>query len=221
MYFVFSPFRPRQHIVHCKALESVLFWCSECWVWLRAKSEAEWNTAVMQGATSSIGVPCPWALQLLPNSHQPPEANQGQQWAPRPAWLTLQYPNKCIFLSCMEPSSVFIHVLGVRICSYCFMSPPRWTRQHLQCTLHKPSLLLFILLLILISPSLATLLFASGPVCKNTISSCLLPQPVWHMVFWLLLSHINVHVHDPQRHITLILKTMIESLGLEKKPKII
>lgn len=34
--------------------------------------------------------------------------------------------------------TLFSHFLGVCICSYCFKSPPRWTKTPLQLSLHKP-----------------------------------------------------------------------------------
>lgn len=102
-----------------------------------------------------LGCPAPEHCSCCPTPTNLQRPTRGSSELPALRGFTLQNPNKCIFLSFMEPSSVFIHFLGVRICSYCFVSPPKWTRQHLQCTVHKPKPLLFILLLILTSPSLA------------------------------------------------------------------
>lgn len=46
----------------------------------------------------------------------------------------------CTFLSFLELSSIFSHFLGACICSYWFMSPPRWTKKRLQFSLYKPDL---------------------------------------------------------------------------------
>lgn len=150
--------------MHCKAPEGLLFWCSGCWVWLRARSGTWRNKAVNQGGKSSIVLLCPWALQLLPPSFSvqlPPTSGVQPRAAVGSATCLAshvprvqQYPNTRIFLSFLESSSVFSHFLGVCICSYCFKSPPRWTKTPLQYSLHEPSLFLCLLLLVLISTSL-------------------------------------------------------------------
>lgn len=147
-------------------------------------------------------------LPFQPNSHQPPESNQGWQWAQGPTRLhtsavlhVQHFPSICIFLSFLEPSSVFSHFLGFCICSYCFPSPPRRTKKPLQFSLHKP-------ILSIDSPAAGSqfslsdcspLLVVSRSVCKKR-----LPLASSHSQSVMWSPHFSDPKHYPQRHIILI-----------------